>query len=263
MKHTQYLFFDIDGTLLCDKTKIIPESAQKALNLAREKGHKIFINSGRTYCCFPSNLKSGFDGYLCGCGTNLYVDGKEILYVTIPSDKVFEIIRTAEVCRTYLVLEGRDTAYFMENSMEHPIARQWYEHYKKRGTNAVIYQPGEEIVCSKFCIGVDERSNTEEFLAFLEPDFDVINRGGGLYEVLPKGYSKASAMQRVLDYYGGKQDDSWAFGDSNNDLSMLQFACHAVIMGHHDEGLEKYAEFVADTVEQDGIYKIMKQQGLI
>ena len=42
------LFFDIDGTLLSHRTLTIPESAKRAVRKAKENGHLIFINTGRT-----------------------------------------------------------------------------------------------------------------------------------------------------------------------------------------------------------------------
>ena len=66
------LFFDIDGTILSEKTKEIPKSAIEALLAAQKKGHLLFINTGRTMCSIPAQLKQFmFDGYLCGCGTYL------------------------------------------------------------------------------------------------------------------------------------------------------------------------------------------------
>ena len=44
------LFFDIDGTLLSEITRQVPESAKEALKEARKKGHLVFINSGRAMC---------------------------------------------------------------------------------------------------------------------------------------------------------------------------------------------------------------------
>ena len=44
------LFFDIDGTLLTEGSKILPSSAVKAIEAARKAGHLVFINSGRARC---------------------------------------------------------------------------------------------------------------------------------------------------------------------------------------------------------------------
>ena len=43
-KKTKALFYDIDGTLLSEKTGRVPESAVQALKEARAKGHLVFIN---------------------------------------------------------------------------------------------------------------------------------------------------------------------------------------------------------------------------
>ena len=42
------LFFDIDGTLLSEKTGEMPQSAVRAVQLAKKAGHLLFINTGRT-----------------------------------------------------------------------------------------------------------------------------------------------------------------------------------------------------------------------
>ena len=66
------LFFDIDGTVLSEVTKEVPQSAIEAMEKARAEGHLLFINTGRTICSIPTEVrKFQFDGYLCGCGTYL------------------------------------------------------------------------------------------------------------------------------------------------------------------------------------------------
>ena len=47
------------------------------------------------------------------------------------------------------------------------------------------------------------------------------------------------------------------------DFDMIKAAGHGVIMGHHDPVLEPYAEYITDTVENDGLYKAMEHYGLI
>ena len=52
MANRKILFFDIDGTLLSHRTLQIPESAKRAIRKAKENGHLIFINTGRTISLF-------------------------------------------------------------------------------------------------------------------------------------------------------------------------------------------------------------------
>lgn len=105
----------------------------------------------------------------------------------------------------------------------------------------------------KLCVMADEHSDRDGLFHFLEPDMVVIDRGDDFYECVPKGYSKATAIEWTLRHYGIDFEDAYVFGDSSNDLSMFEYAKHAVLMGRHDAVLEPYATFVTKTVEEDGI----------
>ena len=50
------LFFDIDGTVLSEVTKEVPQSAIEAMEKARAEGHLLFINTGRTICSIPTEV---------------------------------------------------------------------------------------------------------------------------------------------------------------------------------------------------------------
>ena len=74
------LFFDIDKTLLTPYPWAVPASARIALKKAHDNGHLLFVNSGRTYAMIPEIIrKIGFDGYVCGCGSQIYMNG-ELLF---------------------------------------------------------------------------------------------------------------------------------------------------------------------------------------
>ncbi len=263
MKKTQYLFFDIDGTLIKEQNDDVPESARKALWAAQEKGHKLFINTGRTFCCVPRRLRDLVDGCLCGCGTDLYINGKQIFYISIPPEKCRELLEAATKYKVSIIFEGKDKNYIDKKSLQNPHFYRFCENCKAMGATIEMIQKNTKIVSEKFCFYKEQDSELEPFLQVLGNDFEVIERGGGLYEVLSYGRSKATAIEQILDYYGAEIEDSWAFGDSSNDLAMLRYVRHAVIMGQHDKVLEEYAEFITDTVEQNGLYNIMKQQELI
>lgn len=71
------LFFDVDGTLIDEQTKIVPESTLRALKQARENGHLVFINTGRTSCNTLDSMKHiPVDGYVCGLWNGNHLSGK-------------------------------------------------------------------------------------------------------------------------------------------------------------------------------------------
>ena len=87
------LFFDIDGTLLSEQTGMIPDSALAALDAAREAGHLLFINTGRTICSVPAEIRRyPFDGYLCGCGTYLTYHDEVLFSRSLPAERGKDII---------------------------------------------------------------------------------------------------------------------------------------------------------------------------
>ena len=108
MENRKILFFDIDGTLLSHRTLQIPESAKKSIRKAKEKGHLVFINTGRTISVVNKEIKElGFDGYICGCGSYIEVDGEVIYSNDIDKSKYAEIINKIEEYDLDVVLEGR------------------------------------------------------------------------------------------------------------------------------------------------------------
>lgn len=79
------LFFDIDGTLVDEQTHQIPQSTIEALHAARRNGSVVFINTGRPYSHVSARIKAlNFDGYCCGCGTEILVQGKPLYRHQIP-----------------------------------------------------------------------------------------------------------------------------------------------------------------------------------
>ena len=117
------LFFDIDGTILSEKTKEIPKSAIEALLAAQKKGHLLFINTGRTMCSIPAQLKQFmFDGYLCGCGTYLTYHDEVLFTRNIDKKRGREILNKMAECNLDGIAEGTEDIQefftFIEEDME-------------------------------------------------------------------------------------------------------------------------------------------------
>lgn len=258
------LFFDIDGTVISDDTKKVPESAARALQEAQERGHLLFINTGRTICSVPSEVRRvRFDGYLCGCGTYLLY-GDEILFArSVSRERGKKIIEEIEKCRLGGVAEGVEDVYFPGRMSRFENLEQSRRYFREKGMG--IEQPLESgsFTYDKLFIYADGESDLERFLKYIEDDMEAIDRGGNTYEVIQKGYSKATACEFTMEKLGIPKERAYVFGDSSNDLSMFEYACHTVAMGVHSPVLDPYTEYVTSRVEENGIANALKHYGLI
>ena len=115
----------------------------------------------------------------------------------------------------------------------------------------------------KLFVYSDTSSDLKTFLDFIEEDMEAIDRGGDTYEVIQKGYSKATACEFILERLGIPKERAYVFGDSSNDLAMFKYADHAVAMGVHSPVLDPYTEYVTKTVEDGGIAHALRHYGLI
>lgn len=258
------LFFDVDGTLLSEITGRVPESTFKALEEAGKLGHLTFINTGRTIASLPEMFKSmPFSGLLCGCGTYIQY-GEEILASScIPYERGREIIQLIKDCNGDMLLEGSEDCYLTRYQSRFEKIEMSKDHLKKRGLGITSYIEDGDFNFDKLVFCVDDWTDLPRLMKGLEVDMEVMDRQGGLYEVVPKGYSKAGAIAYILKYFNMSLEDAYVFGDSSNDLSMFQYVKHAVAMERHDSVLDPYTEFITRSVEEDGIFHAMKHYGII
>lgn len=258
------LFFDVDGTLLSEKTHTMPESAVQAISESRKKGNLVFINSGRTLSLLgPIRDIVEVDGYLCGCGTCVAAEGQILYHHQIPHERGLEIRRNVLAYDFDGVLEASDGCYFRKERSRFAQLEKIREGLSGTGCISPAGWEEDDYDYDKLCVMADEASDREGFFESLKPDMEVIDRGNGFYECVPAGHSKATAIQLILEKYNIPLEDAYVFGDSTNDLSMFEYAVNAVLMGHHDKELEPYSTFTTKTVEEDGIAYAMKELDLI
>lgn len=258
------IFFDIDGTLVTeDERAIIPESTRAAIAETRCRGNLTFVNSGRTAFNISSDVKElGFDGYLCGCGTHIEYNGEVIFSSTLEQSfcrKVAEIVRKCNITPVY---EHRDGYFFDEEAVMTEGLRYFMEVFVNSGIDISGRVEDDDFVFDKFVVWVNDKTDFEMFKREISPYFEIIDRGGGFYENVPHGYSKATAIEKILKKLNIPIDEAYAIGDSMNDLPMLQAVPNSIAMG----GAEKiypYVSYITTPIEEDGISNALKHFGLI
>ena len=70
-------------------------------------------------------------------------------------------------------------------------------------------------------------------------------------------------MDAVLAHFNIPLEESMAFGDGENDLSMLVHAGIGVAMGTASGEVKAQADYVTGTVDEDGIVAALQHFGLI
>lgn len=258
------LFFDIDGTILSSKTHRIPESTIRSLNKAKERGHLLFINTGRTACDLPEEVEAfPFDGYCCGCGTYIRYRGQVLFQNAISVERGKEIVDCMRGLGIPGVLEGTEDVYFQKYDYGNKEIEDFRKYAARRGNGIThtLEEPGLQYDKLMLCTG--DKEAVKRFSAFTEADIRVLDYGTGVYECIQKEYSKATAIKWLQNYQRLSDDDLYVFGDSANDMDMFVSVKHAVAMGEHDSALDEETEYVTDTVENDGIQKALEHYGLI
>ncbi len=256
------LFFDIDETLIPGGGDY-PADTLAALKMAKERGHKLFINTGRVKCNVEDYIFNDlFSGIICGCGTHILYEGEELFYHPLSRNLCYETAKLCRECRMYGLFEYKDYSCYdgkMPKAGDNPLIG----YFKKSGRKLVSDIESDEFIFDKFTIWYDDDSDTETFKRETAEHFNLIDRGDNFFEMEPLGFSKASGMKFLADYFGCKREDIFAFGDSTNDLAMLEFAGTGIAMGNASPFLKKMADYITDDINHGGIMNAMKHFELI
>ncbi|MDR0408939.1 MAG: Cof-type HAD-IIB family hydrolase [Spirochaetaceae bacterium] len=275
------IFLDIDGTL--SDINYVPPSAKRACRAARRNGHLLYICTGRTRSQIRrSILKIGFDGVISSGGA--YVEtgaGKLLFQAAIGPDALCEIID---------YFDARKTAYTLELSDGQIAGPHLKSYFSNRyaGKSWTIARLVETIFMRqifKDCVwnssGGRDRMDIRN-LVFWESGgvtFEEVSRVfGEKFEMFrlsiplpgmcggemgPPGVHKGAAAEKVVEYHGLRREDVIAFGDSDNDRTMIEYAGMGIAMGNAAEDLKKIAGDVTASVRGGGIEKAFKKYRLI
>ena len=74
-------------------------------------------------------------------------------------------------------------------------------------------------------------------------------------EIMNEGVNKGKAVSILCDYLNIHKDETIAFGDSYNDLSMLEYVGIGVAMDNADEYIKSRANIITDRNDNDGVAK--------
>lgn len=277
MSKEKYLFFDMDGTLISPTTRQVPKSTIDGIQQAMKNGHHCFICTGRSY---KMAQEYQYDIHIPGIvfcnGAGIAYDGKILETRNISKDVVDKMIERCEALGGgYQILT---TTYAYQNEYEHKrFATGSFlkypglsieECFERKGMKMMDDYQGEEVqkidvefpslvTADVFFAGVPASLNTVLAGGY----FTGMGRSGG--ELMCEGITKGYGVTRVLDMFSAHVHDAYCFGDSTNDIEMMQTCGTGIAMGNGVEVCKRSADYITNDVDHDGIYNALKHFGLI
>lgn len=272
--HNKIIFLDIDGTLM-DFQGRLPESAKEALKLARAKGHRMVLCTGRTKSeIYPELLQMDFDGIIGAAGAYVECDGQVMYRHVIEKQQLKRMIEYFEANQLTYCLQTGDGVVFSERTR-----KGFRDFFVKMGLDeATVWK----VLAANIIDEEDsrERDNVEKAAYYGSSiPADEIQRAIGEYfqvegasygnntmnngEITCKGETKATGIERYLAFIGAREEDTIGVGDGFNDVEMLSKTAFAVAMGNAKEVTKAIADYITDDVDKDGLWNAFRYLKLI
>ena len=272
------IFLDVDGTLVANHGKMT-EQVKKAITLARNQGHKVFICTGRNKIGIRNELEEvNFDGFIASAGSYIEVADEVVhsrYYDRKLIEKACDVFNRNNIVYNY---ECTDITYMSPKMMEFFVGGN-----NEEATNSEMERLKAE-QSDKFNVRdmneYDGRGiHKISFIAMKQEDFDhafkelkenfnfVVHDMFGSKningEIMSKLDNKGTGIKRIVDYLNIDMEDTIGFGDSMNDYQMLEKANQGIVF---EGAKEKLLDIAYDTFkdpDQDGIALSLEKLGLI
>ena len=243
---------DIDGTLLNPQFQI-SEGDLAALRRAHAAGIEIVLVTGRRHTfALPIAKQLGFDLWLISSNgaVTRSLSGETFHRDLMPAGICRQLCEAMQEFRGNTVLTfDRETkgAIVLERMDELGISiRRWLEknmeyiEFVVPIEEALVTDPVQAMFCGTVArmstaLQALERSGMEGLVTILRTEYP--ERDLSMIDVLNAECSKGHALERWAAHRGYRREEVMAVGDNHNDVEMLEFAGHPVIMGNACEEL--------------------------
>ncbi|MBR6666377.1 MAG: HAD family hydrolase [Lachnospiraceae bacterium] len=253
-KNITTIVSDFDGTILKKGAMEAPKEFFEVINQAMEQGYLFVAASGRQYYNM-FNLLQGLNMdivYICENGCLVMYRGEVIHKETIDSNMAKGLIEElqAQGGGSELIVSGENTCYVaphnpgfadvMEQKVKYHITRlESFAQVQEAPLKISIYYPG----------GIPEEKGMY-FKDRYGKELQVVDAGNGFLDFNPLTSGKGPALKVVAEKLGFKVAECVSFGDSENDMSMLQTTGVAFAMETAKPHVKAVADYVCDSVEE-------------
>ncbi|MCR3760523.1 Cof-type HAD-IIB family hydrolase [Clostridium felsineum] len=252
---------DMDGTLLKSNGEF-PNEFPFILNSLLNKNIMFSVASGRQYFTLRDNMDAFKDKitFIAENGAFIVKNGEELFAKTLDRNivaKVIDDVHKIPDCK--LVLCGKRSAYTLDNSSEFVGEVEKYYH-----KNTVV-DSLDDIDDEFFKIAVcDYKGSENHSNLILTPKWGETLQctvsGEVWLDLGRKDVNKGTAIKFLQDKFNIKENETMAFGDYYNDVSMLESVYHSYVMENAPDEMKKHGRFLAKSNDESGVIHVIKDK---
>ena len=260
---------DMDGTLLDPKGQVDLPRLEKILDQLEERGIRFVIATGNEIHRVKQLLGHLTERIvlIVANGARIF-EGNQLLQAQTWDDdmvnRALEFFKGRE-CQDQFVVTSMNGGFVKEGTvftqLENFMTPEMIELFYQR-MNFV-----EELESHLFggvlkmsLVVGEERSDSvlEEINQLFNGQVQAVSSGYGCIDILQAGIHKAWGLQELLKRWDIKAEEIMAFGDSENDVEMLQLAGIAYAMENADDKAKAVATDFAPSNSQAGVYQVLE-----
>lgn len=250
---------DLDGTVLTHDYQL-HTAVREAMQAVVEAGIWITICSGRGYQMLKPLLGSlPLNAPVIGCNGGLIFDPftRQVLYLQpTPLVLAHDVMRLALQERWGMRVYLDDMETMLEfRPTEQPslvLVRDGIVVGQSNDPVAELQRPPHKLVV--YSQSPDSTPTVVMRLQdYVGDRAHVVASNTQIVEIIVPGISKATGMAWLAAYLGVPREETMAIGDGDNDVEMLEWAGLGVAMGNASPAAKAIADWIAPSVEEDGI----------
>ena len=269
------IFLDIDGTLTPAGSNIPPESAMEAVRRAQANGHKVFLCTGRNPAMLAPVLALGFEGAVAGAGGYVFAGDRVLFDCPMKPEEQEAGMRLLRENGVFRTIEAKDATWGDEDLGEFLAqageGNSELMRWRKALAEQLNIRPMSEYdgrPIYKIVFMCREAKQLEPARAALEKDYNFLVQDVAAHnclngELINRKFDKGRGVRIVAEAFDTPIEDTIGFGDSMNDLEMIQTVGTSVCMDNGSPALKEISDMVCPAVEEDGLYIAFEKLGLI
>lgn len=271
---TRLILLDVDGTLANSQKQITPKT-RDALLRVQESGVTLALSSGRPdqgLIRWAQELDMVTHGGLFICFNGSMVkncqSGEILFNQPIPiedAQAVLEHVKQFDV----MPMINRDEYMYVTDVFRHDIHVDLPKYPEVFNVMRYEARSNGYLLCEKPDLAAFADFPLNKILTYGDPDYlnahhqqmaapfaDRLNcmfTAPFYFEYTSKGVDKAKAIDTALTPLGYRREEMMAFGDAQNDSSMLRYAGTGIAMGNAVDSVKAIADDVTASNDEDGI----------